>query len=334
MDEITRIWRFLRSNPIINSLYITVIILGILMISLVIAVGWSTDSDTERVEGNTIGHGFGRDLRPGDVIEIHYSIEGEDVDALIVRGYTLPFNDDEENVLVVRHNVRSGIMRYVVEEDGLHMVYFRGSDFTVSYTYRVDKPWFTVFIIIIGQVLIAIGIVGMWHFSHLTIPKYYGEGMKYNFMIFTPLGIGMTIFVLAMGSAVHLFSSILMVIFGVEGHLLGKALNRHYYLRAKLRPNEAVELIKRALDIRGMKYRQRSSVREYLLKWNTVFDIEREDIKIKVKEQRYQEWRTMMAIGRQNVLNREVVIGLANDIALSLGCEDFVPVQVSHRKTR
>jgi hypothetical protein len=304
------------------------------MISLVIVVGWSTDSDTEQIQGNTLGHGFGRELRPGDVIEVHYSIDGEDVDALIVRGDTLPFNDDEENVLVVRHNVRSGSMRYVVEEEGMHMVYFRGSDFTVSYTYKVVKPWFTIFILIVGQALIALGIVGMWRFAHLTIPKYYGESLKYIFMIFTPLGIGMAIFVLAMGSAVHLLPPILTVILGVEGHLLGKTLNRHYYLRSKIPPEEAEDIIRRALDIRGVKYNQRSQVREYLLKWNSVLEIEGEDIKIKVKEQRYQEWRTMIAIGRQNVLNREVVIGLANDVALSLGREDFVPIQISHRRTR
>ncbi len=325
-------WRLFKSNPIIYGLFIFIILMGIFLIVMLSIFGYSKESGTKIVEGSQCGHGYGHEIGPGDIIEVEYDIEGEDVDVYIVKGYSLPFHDTDEDVLFVRHNTNSGYIKYTAKEKGMHMVYFKGYDFTVSYTYKVTKPLFTIFIIVVGLILITLGIGGIWYFAKLPNPKYLGNYMKYSSVFFIPAGIILLIIgLIYVPDAFFLkFFPILWIIFGIEYLFLSKVFDGHYSIRTVLNPDETAEKIKTMLEEKGLKYQERKFVREVYL-WYIIIDLDEADIKIIIKSLRFQRVKTGVLIGKQNKLNKDKIISLANDIAKGLECDNYKPIS-THEK--
>jgi hypothetical protein len=172
---IDRGWRVFKSNPLVNIIFILVIFLGILLLALVIILGFSSETGTEVVEGNQVGIGYGHEVQKGDIIEAEYEILGEDVDVYIMRGNTHPFNEDDEDILVSKPDSQLGSITYEAKEKGIHMLYFKGYDFTVTYSYKVIKPLFSLFMVVAGFTVIGIGLVGLWYYSRIPNPKYLGN---------------------------------------------------------------------------------------------------------------------------------------------------------------
>ncbi len=325
-------WRLFKSNPIIYGLFIFVILLGIFLIAMISIFGFSKDSGTEIVEGSQSGFGHGHEIGPGDIIEVEYNIDGEDVDVYIIKGYTLPFHDTDEDVLLVRHNTNSGTIKYTAKEKGMHMVYFKGYDFTVSYTYKVTKPLFTIFIIVVGLITIALGIGGIWYMAKLPNPKYLGNYMKYIPVFFIPSGIIILIVGLISFPDAFFFKiiPIFWIIFGIENLFLARVYDGNYSIRTELDPDETAEKIKGLLEESGLKYQESKFVRELFL-WYIIIVLDEADIRIKVKSLRFQRVKTGVLIGKQNELNKIRIISLANDIAKALECENYKPISI-HEK--
>ncbi len=326
--KIKNIWEEIKTNPLINGLFIFCIVLGILMIIMVLTIGYSTHSETETLEGDQSGFGYGSGLQIGDQIEVTYEIEGEDVDVFIVKGYSLPFNENDEDVKVARHNTNSGTFTYTAEEEGMHMVFFRGYDFTITYSYKVNKPLFTAFIIGSGSFIILLGVFGLRYMARLTFPKYQGNAMKYNTIIFILLGAAMLIveFMISSEFMVHMITPILMMVFGLENHVLAKSYDRHYIINTKLNPDEAKDKIQDILKGREMDYEVSMFQKEHLIKWYTIIDLNQTDIRIKIRELRFQKSQSGVAIGRRNAINKETVIELANEFARELECAKYKAV--------
>ncbi len=322
-------WRLFKSNPIIYGLFIVIILMGIILIAMLSIFGFSKESGTEIVEGSQSGFGYGHEIGPGDIIEVEYDIDGEDVDVYIVKGYSLPFYETDEDVLFVRHNTNSGTIKYTAKEKGMHMVFFKGYDFTVSYTYKVTKPLFTIFIIVVGLILIASGIGGIWYFAKLPNPKYLGNYMKYIPVFFIPSGI--ILLIIGLTSFPDAFSlkiiPTLWIIFGIEYLFLAKVYDGNYSIRTELDPDETAEKIKGLLEEKELKYQERKFVREVFL-WYIIIDLDKADIRIKIKGLLFQRLKTGVLIGKQNKLNKIRIISLANDIAKALGCENYKPISI------
>jgi hypothetical protein len=325
---IERGWKFLKSNPIINGAFIFVIILGILLIAMIQVVGFSKSSGTETIEGDIISQGHGHDIKKGDIIEVTYEVEGEDVNVYIVKGYSLPLNKENEDVLVNRPNSKSGTIIYEAKEDGMHMVFFEGRDLTFTYSYKVIKPLFSVFIIALGLILIGIGLGGMWYIPRTPNPKYLGNTMKYISLIFGLLGavfLGILL-VFPIDEFILYLSPFYMILFGVQNHYLGKLYNKQYNIRCIEQPSDSAEKIKSILDKKGIRYREQRSVKEYLMKWDTIIDFEGTDTKVRIRKLPFQREQSMVLVGRQNALNRTMLTQLANEIARELECRNYVPV--------
>lgn len=320
--------KVLKSNPVLNGLFIFIIGIGLLLPLTLLILGFSSHTDTETLNGRRSSIGFGYELEKGDVLQITYEIEGENVDVFLTRDFYIPFNIDHEDVLIARYNTESGTLRYTAKEDGMHMVHFRGYDFTVEYTYRVDKPWLSLFIILLGGIMIIIGAVGIWWLQNIPNPKYRGNYLRNSAFIFVPLGIILAILHLILISrfTVHILHPILAIIIGVEYLYLSKAFDRHYFLITLYSPNETKNIIENYLKDRGIKYSTRESQKEMIIKWHAIISLDQTDVRIKISKLRLQEMKSTVVIGRQHFLNKETLIELANDLAQVLGCINYQPI--------
>jgi hypothetical protein len=293
-------------------------------------IGFSSHSDTETLKDRRSSFGYGHELEEGDVLEVTYEIEGEGVDVYITKDMYLPFNDDHEDVLIVRYNTKSETLRYTAKEDGVHMVHFQGYDFTVTYTYRVDKPWLTFFTIMMGGIMVILGLVGIWWLQQIPNPKYRGDYLRNSAIIFIPLGI-IWIFlhlVLISKFTVHMLHPVLAIVFGVEYLYLSKVFDRHYYLIVKYEPEETENKIGNYLEDKKIKYSVARSLKQGVIKWHAIIILDQTDIRIKIRRLRFQEMKSEVAIGRQNTLNRGTLIELANDLAQTLECNNLQPIQI------
>jgi hypothetical protein len=325
---VKRGWKFLKANPLFNGFFIFIIAVGILMISLVQIVGFSSSSETDSVEGNSLGVGHGQTVKKGDIIYAEYEIKGEDVDVFLITGYWMPFGEDDDNVLLYRPNATSGSMTYEVKEDEMHMIYFKGKDFNYSYTFRVDKPLFSLIITIAGFVLIGIGLLAMWHIPRVPNPRYLGNSMKYISIILVISGIGFlgVVLVYPIREFYTYFFPFYLMIYGLEYLYLGRTYNKQYMIRCLEKPNDCSDKINTILDKKGIKYQRKNSVKEKRTKWDTIFDFEGTDIKIMVRKLYFQEDKTLILIGRKNPVNGSILAQLANDIAKDQGCRNYKPV--------
>lgn len=295
---------------------------------MMMVMGFSKSSGTETIEGNTVRQGIGHDINEGDFIEITYEIEGEDVNVYIVKGYSLPFDKDDEDVLVNRQNSESGTIVYEAKEDGMHMVFFEGRDFTFTYTYKVNKPWFSVFILVLGVILIGIGLGGMWHSQRIPNPKYLGYTMRYLSVIFGLSGVVFlgVLLIFLIDEVINYIFPFQMMLFSVQNHYLGKLYNKQYNIRCSEQPSESAEKIKTLLDKKKIRYKEQRLVKEYRMKWDTIIDFEGSDIKIRVRKIRFQMDKSMVLVGRQNAINKTMLTQLANEIARELECENYTPI--------
>jgi hypothetical protein len=296
---------------------------------MVFIIGFSSHTDTETLKDRQSSFGYGHELEEGDVLEVTYEIDGEDVDVYITKDTYLPFNDDHEDVLIVRHNTKSETLRYTAKEDGFHMVHFKGYDFTVTYTYRVDKPWFTFSMIVMGGIMVIIGLVGIWWLQQIPNPKYRGNYLRNSAIIFIPLGFILIILhiVLITEFTVHILNPVLAIVFGLEYLYLSKAFDRHYYLIARYDPEETENKIGNYLEDKKIRYSVARSLKVGLIKWHAVILLDQTDVRIKIRRLRFQEMKSEVVIGRQNALNKGTLIELANDLAQTLECNNLQPIQ-------
>jgi hypothetical protein len=321
--------KILKSNPVLNGVFIFIIILGILLVLMVFIIGFSSHSDTETLKDRRSSFGYGHELEAGDVLEVTYEIEGEDVDVYITKDMYLPFNDDHEDVVVVRHNTKSGTLRYTAKEDEIHMVHFKGYDFTVTYTYRVDKPWFTFSMIVMGGLMVIIGLVGIWWLQQIPNPKYRGDYLRNGAIIFILVGFILIILhiVLITEYTVHILNPVLAIVFGLEYLYLSKAFDRHYYLITKYDPEETENKIGNYLEDKKIRYSVARSLKVGLIKWHAIILLDQTDVRIKIRRLRFQEMKSEVVIGRQNALNKGTLIELANDLGQTLECHNLQPIQ-------
>lgn len=322
--------KILKSNPVLNGVFIFIILLGIFLASMVLIIGFSSHTDTESIRDRRSSFGYGHELEEGDVLEVTYKIEGEGVDVYITKDlYYIPFDDDHEDVLIVRHNTKSETLRYTAKEDGMHMVHFKGYDFTVTYTYRVDKPWLTFFSILIGGIMILTGIVSIWWLQQIPNPKYRGDYLRNSAIIFIPLGFTLIILHILLISkfTIHFLNPVLAIIFGVEYLYLSKVFDRHYYLIAMYDPEETENKIGNYLEDKKIRYSVARSQKVGLIKWHAIILLDQTDVRIKIRRLRFQEMKSEVVIGRQNALNKETLIELANDLAQTLECKNLQPIR-------
>jgi hypothetical protein len=312
----------------INTIFIIFITLGILMIALVHFVGFSSRSERDSIEGDVAGVGHGKSVKKGDIIYVEYEVDKEGVDVFLITGYYMPFGNDGENVLISRPNSTSGSMTYEVTEDDMHMVYFKGKNFNYSYSFRVDRPLFSAVITISGLALVCIGLLAMWHIPRIPNPRYMGNSVKYLSMAFGFVGVGM-LFIVMTNPIDDFFTYLFplyMIIFGVEFIYLGKFYNKQYMIRCPDEQGECTARIDKILDHEGIDYKKRSPAKENRKKWDTIFDFEGTDTKIKIRKLYFQQDKTLILLGKKNPINGSQLSQLANDIAKDLGCRNYKPV--------
>jgi hypothetical protein len=119
-----------------------------------------------------------------------------------------------------------------------------------------------------------------------------------------------------------------IIFFGIQSHFLGKIYNKHYQIKSPLNPEESAVQIREILDTNGVKYNEMKTVKKHGWKWHAIFDFEGTDMKIRIRKLYFSEDKSLILIGRQNAINKNILVKHANDIAKDLESKNYNPISV------